>query len=457
MTICIDLLRRIVATRVTLVSVVMAINIVVAGATDQADAKRIALLIGNDKYTASVGTLKNPSNDVNLIAAALNAIGFARKNIHVVIDADRIATLKAVDDYIAKVAAAGPDAIAFFYYSGHGAASKRDKRNYVIPIGVRSLDSSVWYQAIALDDIVSRLSTQASNAAHFVVFDACRNLLQMPTKGGKGFVPVSARRGMLIAFSTDPGETASDEGRSGGPYATALAKELVKPGLDHLDLFQNVKERVYQLTGNQVPWERNGLLKRIYLNSAKDPSGASPGENSSEAAASWAAIRSSNDPQTLKSFIARYKQSFFADLARQRLARLAAVPTRNDAGAQDDFRLTAPKWTGVNQFRRLTRSEAVARLSGYTMIYTNGGREYFDHSGKIHERTLFHSVDGGSTWRVGQTGRLYLRYKAIRSGLCSGYVSFNPAINKYRIDWRETDCAAYVIARFAKGNEVISK
>lgn len=456
-TICLDVLRRMIAMHIARVTILAALITVAGGASDQADAKRIALLIGNDKYAASVGTLKNPSNDVNLIAAALNAIGFARRDIHVVINADRIGTLKAVDAYISKIAAAGPDAIAFFYYSGHGAASKRDNRNYVIPIGVKSLDSSVWYQAIALDDIVSRLSSQASNAAHFVVFDACRNLLQMPTKGGKGFVPVSARRGMLIAFSTDPGETASDEGRLGGPYATALAKELVKPGLDHLDLFQNVKERVYQLTGNQVPWERNGLLRRVYLNTAKIPSSAASRENSSEAAASWAAIRSSNDPQTLKSFIDRYKKSFFADLARQRLARLETAVTRNETSAQDDFRLSAPKWSGVKQFRRLTRAEATARLSGYTLIYTNGSREYFDFDGKIHERTVFHSVAGGSSWRVGQTGRIYLRYKAIRSGLCSGYVSFNPAQNKYRIDWRELNCAAYAVAGFAKGNKVISK
>ena len=457
MTISIDVLRRIIARRVAQVIVLVAINTAVVCGADPAAAKRIALLVGNDKYAKSVGALKNPGNDVNLVAAALNAIGFARTNIQVVINADRVTTLKAIDDYIAKVAAAGPDAIAFFYYSGHGAASKRDGRNYVIPLGVTSLDSSVWYQAIALDDIVSRLSSQASNAAHFVIFDACRNLLQMPTKGGKGFLPVSTRRGMLIAFSTDPGETASDAGRFGGPYATALAKELVKPGLDHLDLFQNVKERVYQSTGNQVPWERNGLLRRVYLNSAKVASGPSTGANSSEAAVSWAAIRSSNDLQTLRSFITRYKESFFADLARQRLARLNASATRNDTTGQDDFRLTAPKWKGVKQFRRLTRTETTQRLSGYTVIYTNGNREFFDFSGSIHERTLFHSVAGGSTWRVGQNGRIYLRYKAIRSGLCSGYMSFNPATNRYRIDWREPDCSAYVIAGFAKGNTVISQ
>ncbi len=143
------------------------------------------------------------------------------------------------------------------------AANRRDRQNYLIPVDVEALDANVWYDAIKLDDIISKLSNLAGNAAHFVIFDACRNLLKMQTKGGKGFLPVSARRGMLIGFSTDPGETASDAGDGSGPYAAALAAELIKPGQDHLDVFQNVKERVHRETGGQVPWERNGLLRRV--------------------------------------------------------------------------------------------------------------------------------------------------------------------------------------------------
>ena len=219
-----------------------------------ADPKRIALLIGNENYTAKVGPLANPGNDVNFVASALEQIGFSRDNMQIVTNANRIATLQAIDEYANKVAAAGDGAVAFFYYSGHGAASQQDRHNYIIPTEVKALDRSVWYQAVALDDVVTQLSNRAPSAAHFVIFDACRNLLKMPTKGRKGFVPMAEKSGMLIAFSTDPGETASDEGQGAGPYASALAAELVKPGQDHLDLFQNVKERVHRSTSGQRPW-----------------------------------------------------------------------------------------------------------------------------------------------------------------------------------------------------------
>jgi uncharacterized caspase-like protein len=71
---------------------------------------------------------------------------------------------------------------------------------------------------------------------------------------------------MFIADASSPGHTASDLGDGSGPYAEALANELRKPGLDHLNLFQNVKEAVQLSTGGfQQPWESNGLGRRVYL------------------------------------------------------------------------------------------------------------------------------------------------------------------------------------------------
>jgi hypothetical protein len=54
---------------------------------------------------------------------------------------------------------------------------------------------------------------------------------------------------MFIAYASAPGRTASDIGDKSGPYAAALAAELGHPGLDHLNLFQNVKEAVLTATG----------------------------------------------------------------------------------------------------------------------------------------------------------------------------------------------------------------
>jgi uncharacterized caspase-like protein len=40
------------------------------------DAARLALLIGNQGYSAKVGALKNPHNDIGLVGTALRSLKF---------------------------------------------------------------------------------------------------------------------------------------------------------------------------------------------------------------------------------------------------------------------------------------------------------------------------------------------------------------------------------------------
>src|SRR5262245_5165418 len=62
---------------------------------------------------------------------------------------------------------------------------------------------------------VSKLREQASEATHYVVFDACRDELRLTRQGKKalgaekGFTPVNTVTGVMIAYATAPGRTAS--------------------------------------------------------------------------------------------------------------------------------------------------------------------------------------------------------------------------------------------------------
>ena len=53
---------------------------------------------------------------------------------------------------------------------------------------------------------------------------------------------------MLVAFSTEPNKTAADLGPGSGPYAAALAAELVKPPQSDLLMFHNVRIAVMDKT-----------------------------------------------------------------------------------------------------------------------------------------------------------------------------------------------------------------
>ena len=290
---------------------------------------RFALLIGNQYYDPSVGVLKNPHNDVALVGEALAKQGF--EVLPPVKDGKRSAILGAVRDLVRHLNSGGSGAIGFIYYSGHGAAEKDTNINYLIPVDAKEPGTTAfWDESVKLDDVL-RLLDGARSAAKFVVFDACRNELQLPTKDtSKGLVPVAEQQGMFIAYASAPGRTASDRGEKSGPYASALAAELAKPGLDHLNLFQNVKEAVLASSGGaQQPWESNGLGRRVYLTG--QPKSQEPAPISSEADRAWAWIKDTIDQSVLVNFIKQFGDTPSGALARARLEELkkqqvAAVP-----------------------------------------------------------------------------------------------------------------------------------
>ena len=245
------------------------------------DSARFALLIGNQDYANAVGPLKNPKNDISLIKSVLLKVDFAEANIAIVSNADRVGMLEAIDAFAARVGRAGPDATSFFYYSGHGAANEQ-RDNYLIPVDVTELDATgFWYRSVPFRHVLNRLSAEAPAAKHFVIFDACRNTLKLIITGSralarpKGFEPVrDIPGGMLIAFATAEGELASDQGDGAGPYARALAEEIVKPGVEAITVFRATQLRVSESIG-QKPWTQNSPMAAVYF-AGREPKESEP-------------------------------------------------------------------------------------------------------------------------------------------------------------------------------------
>ena len=219
--------------------------------------KRLALLIGNQGYAPAIGALANPHNDVAVLEQTLKGLGF---EVVVERDAGLAALTRAVNSYARRLAAAGSGAVELFYYSGHGAADAGT--NYLIPVDARSIDDvELWDQSLRLTDVTRRLKTESGNATHFVVFDACRNVLKLKKPGtralvqAKGFTAVSQEPGMLIAYATAEGELASDVGQGAGPYAKVLAEEIVKPDVEAVTMFRNVQRPGARRSNKSLIWD----------------------------------------------------------------------------------------------------------------------------------------------------------------------------------------------------------
>lgn len=260
------------------------------GGAAHAQEKRIALLIGNSGYSAKVGPLKNPGNDIAGVRQALIAAGFRPDDIRVVANATRFDVKREVDAFAGRASKLTAADVAFFYYSGHGAWRPGSRSMSIIPIDATdAATEDFWYSTINLDDEVLRpFNTSRSQAAWIIAIDACRNELRLPTRdlggsGDKAFQALPSQAGMLISFAADEGQTARDlvSGEAYSPYAASLIESLSAPGLSASTVFGRLRPAVIRRTGGaQQPVLTNKLNVDPVLNAfapaVSDPRTASP-------------------------------------------------------------------------------------------------------------------------------------------------------------------------------------
>ena len=210
--------------------------------------KRVALVIGNGRYTES--PLNNPVNDAKAITRVLRSLGFdvlSHENL------DFIAMRRAVVEFGERMSAGG---VGLFYYSGHGL--QVDGRNYLVPTTAR-LTSERYIAAETLEvDAVLKEMDAARNRLNIVVLDACRNnpFARGWRSAARGLAQMSGPPGTFIAYATDPGDVASD-GAPGtnGVYTSELIRALPLTGLTIEEAFKRAARGVIDKTNSrQRPW-----------------------------------------------------------------------------------------------------------------------------------------------------------------------------------------------------------
>ena len=235
--------------------------IALPAAAQQPQQPRIALVIGNAAYPK--GPLQHSLADGGLVAEALTSIGF---EIVEGADVNQTDFRRVFRDFLEKVQAAGPNVIAFVYYSGYALPFEGD--NYLIPVDARlERDSDIPIDGVRLFDLLRPLSDIPA-AAKIVVLDAARPL-PFQIQGGqlaRGLGAIESAPGMLVAFSSAPGTVAEDGPGPYGAYATAIAEMVREPGLDLDTMFARIRLRTNEATnGAQTPWEVSQLQQVVML------------------------------------------------------------------------------------------------------------------------------------------------------------------------------------------------
>ena len=217
--------------------------------------KRLAFVIGNAAYPAA--PLVTSANDAGLIAQTLQAAGFDVVGAR---DVDQESLRGAFRDFLAKVSAAGPDAVVFVYLAGQGAQFEGD--NYFLPIDAKIANpADVPIQALRISDLTRPLAALPTKV-NIVVLDAARpNAIpqsSQPLAGGLALVDPDPN--MLIAFNSAPGTVAPEGKGPYGAYAQALAEMMRDGGLSLDDLFDRTRLRVNEVTqGAEVPWDASKI------------------------------------------------------------------------------------------------------------------------------------------------------------------------------------------------------
>ena len=238
----------------------------------QAPEARFAFVIGNDSYDGA--PLKTAANDAGLIAETLKQIGFdvtGARNL----DQD---TLRAsYREFLEKVAAAGPGAVAAVYLSGYGVQVEGE--NYFVPVGsaVRG-EADVALNAIRVSDLTRPLAALQARA-RFVALDLA--YASPFAKQGGALAPglgiVDADPGSLIAFNAAPGVFAPTPSGDYGPYARALAEAIHIPGLPLNDIFARARTLVAEATrGAQTPWDDSKIDPAYALTQPAPQSAGAP-------------------------------------------------------------------------------------------------------------------------------------------------------------------------------------
>lgn len=250
--------------------------LILIGLIRPADARRVALVIGNSAYEYAT-PLANPKNDANALAAALERLGF---EVVKGVDLKRSEFERTVRDFARTVR--GADA-ALLFYAGHGL--QVNGRNYLAPIDAKLSDEvDLEFEALRLETVLSQMEREVKT--NLVFLDACRdnplarNLARsMGTRSasvGRGLARVDSGIGTLIAFATEPGNVALDGDGNNSPFTSALLKHIETPGLDIAQMMRRVRRDVMKLTAErQVPWNNSSLTGDFYFAGPTDQKQAS--------------------------------------------------------------------------------------------------------------------------------------------------------------------------------------
>jgi uncharacterized caspase-like protein len=409
-----------------------------------AQARRLALVIGNDNYE-HVQTLKNARSDAAAIAAELKAIGF---EVTLKQDLTQKMMESALRTFKSQVQG-GDDVV--FYYSGHGVQFRGT--NYLVPVDMTAeSESQVTDDAIALQRVLDDLSEQKARFS-LAIIDACRT---NPFKdsgraiNGRGLATVTPATGQMIMYSAGANQSALDnlgarDTNPHGVFTRVLIDEMRKPGVPAGAMLKNVQSSVVDLAhtvgAEQVPALYDQSLGQFFFRPGLPGTNAAPAAASSTAIhvpsaaeldeSYWQGIKSSTDAADFKSYTKSFPTGMHvaeAQMMERKLTRASAKAMPVAAPATGSAASSTPAPASAPAKRTLTALVAGGPYPGWgtSSLYPGSvgtGTITVNADGTVDTmvpngdsgHTIFdlsdpNDVHGISTTHLGKSGFIQRRY-----------------------------------------------
>lgn len=331
----------------------------VALSSGAAQAKRHALVIGNDTYRDLPASqqLKKARNDARAVAKTFEELGYT---VTLDLDVSRFDMNRNIDKFANAIE---PGDTAAVFFAGHGVRIKG--RNYLLPSDVPNMSSGsedlLAGESIPVDRISDRLKEAGARIA-MLILDACRDNPFKDTKGRsvggtRGLARVEPPEGTIVLFSAGANQQALDRLSDNDPdpnsiFTRSLIPLLKQDGLEIGRMARLLRRKVRSLARTvnytQTPAVYNELTGDFYLRGgpgstsapvvAAKPKGgrkvavepvtrpetkpAPTPATGLSAANAWKLIETSKSPAVFEAFIKQYPDSFLAVVAKERLKAL---------------------------------------------------------------------------------------------------------------------------------------
>ena len=297
-----------------------------------AQAKRIALVIGNDSYSNLPGDyqLQKARNDARATAEAVKGLGF---DVTIGLDQNRLDMNLALSKVVNQIE---PGDEVMFFFAGHGV--RMDGVNYLLPSDIPSIDTADKFllksQAIRVERITD-LFRNAGARLSILVLDACRNNPYKDNKqraigGTRGLAAMDPPEGTLVLFSAGAGQAAldrmsEDDRNPNSVFTRTFLPLLLQDGLELSRLARKVKAQVRDLAKKvghtQTPAVYNEVIGDVFLSGKK---AAVPSTTLAKKADDilWESISKSTKSQDFEFFLKNHPNSRYGSLAKFKLRQL---------------------------------------------------------------------------------------------------------------------------------------